>query len=87
MLNILSIIIWPILNRLYSFIPFHKDHKTQNKLVVNTVSMTNCYSSFLLGSFYYLTNSKSFYDFAISLSFAYFIWDTYRIILLILDII
>ena len=81
MLCIISTITWPILNYLYGLINFSNEEETQKKLVINSVSLTNCYTTCILGSLYFLSDKDFFREFSISLSYAYFIWDTYRIIL------
>jgi len=81
MFDIISTITWPILNYLYSFINFSDEPVTQEKIVINSVSLTNCYTTFILGSLYFLSDKNFLRETSISLSVAYFIWDTYRIIL------
>lgn len=81
MFKTLSLLIWPALYLGYSYLTFHSDSKTQKKLITNTVSATNCYTTFLLGSMYYLTNHSMFYEVSYLLNGSYFVWDTYRIML------
>ena len=77
----LSILIWPLLYSTYSCIILSDKPATQKKLVTNSVSLTNCYSTVILGSLYYLTRNPVFYQTSYLVNGSYFIWDTYRIIL------
>lgn len=76
-----ALLIWPALYLLYSRVAISDEPSTQQKLVINMVSATNCYSTVALGSLFYLTGNPIFYQTSFLVNGSYFIWDTYRIIL------
>ena len=82
MYQTLSLLLWPALYMTYSYINLSDNPKTQTKLVTNLISSTNCYSSVILGSMFYLTGNPSFYQTSFLVNSCYFVWDTYRIILM-----
>ena len=81
MYKTLALLVWPSLYLIYSRFIMSDIQETQKKLVINTVSASNCYSTVALGTLYYLTNNPFFYKASFLINGSYFIWDTYRIIL------